>query len=118
MERIASMPDHLDSDRRQLQRFPLRASAIVRAADQDPEKVVEICTRDICSGGAFFSTDQPLPAGVSVEITLFLLTSAFREWRGRPYKVKITTGGTVVRSEDEGMAVAFTPQYKMVPVPV
>ncbi len=111
------MADHLDSDRRQLQRYQLRAPAIVKAAVQNQETVAELYTRDICSGGAFFQTDHPLPAGVSVEITLFLLTSAFREWRGRPYKVKVTTDGTVVRSEDEGMAVAFNAQYQMSPVP-
>jgi hypothetical protein len=89
----------------------------VKAAVQNQDTVSELFTRDISSGGAFFQTDSPLPAGVNVEITLFLLTSAFRAWRGHPYKVKITTGGTVVRSEDEGMAVAFSEQYRMVPVP-
>jgi hypothetical protein len=111
------MADHLDSDRRQLQRYQLRASAIVKGEVQNQETVAEFFTRDISSGGAFFHTDHPLPAGVSVEITLFLITSAFREWRGRPYKVKVTTAGTVVRSEEEGMAVAFDPKYRMVPVP-
>jgi hypothetical protein len=111
------MADHLDSDRRQLQRYQLRASAIVKGEVQNQETVAEFFTRDISSGGAFFQTDHPLPAWVSVEITLFLLTSAFREWRGRPYKVKVTTDGTVVRSEPDGMAVAFSEQYQMSPIP-
>jgi hypothetical protein len=111
------MADHLDSDRRQLQRFQLRAPAIVKAADRSQETVAELYTRDICSGGAFFQTDQPLPTGVSVEITLFLLISAFRELKGRPHKVKVVTDGTVVRSESNGMAVAFSEQYQMLPVP-
>jgi hypothetical protein len=111
------MEDHPDGERRQLQRFLLKAPAIVKTAVENQDMVSELFTRDISSGGAFFQTDNPLPAGSSVEITLFLLTSAFRAWRGRPYKVKITTGGTVVRTEDEGMAVAFSEQYRMVPVP-
>ena len=111
------MVDRLDSDRRQLQRFPLRAPAIVRTAVQDSESVVELYTRDICSGGAFLQTDHPLPEGINVEITLFLLISALRHVQGRPGKVKITTVGTVVRSEEAGMAVAFDSEYQMVPVP-
>ncbi len=112
------MTDHLDNDRRRLQRYELRAPATVKAEVQNQETVEELFTQNISSGGAFFQTEHPLPKGVSVEITLFLLTAAFRPWRGRPYKVKISTGGTVVRSEDEGMAVAFDPKYRMVPVPV
>lgn len=111
------MVDHLDCDRRQLQRFPLRAPAIVKAAVQNQETVAELYTRDICSGGAFFPTDQPLPAGVGVKITLYLLISALREWQGRPHRVKVTTDGTVVRSERDGMAVAFSGQYQMSPIP-
>jgi hypothetical protein len=111
------MADHLESDRRQLQRYQLRAPAIIKAAVQNQETVAELYTRDICSGGAYFQTEQPFPAGVPVEITLFLLTSAFRAWRGRPYKLKVMTDGTVVRSERNGMAVVFSEQYQMVPVP-
>jgi hypothetical protein len=111
------MADHLDGDRRRLQRYQLKAPAIVKAAVQNQETVAELYTRDICSGGAFFPTDHPLPAGASVEITLFLMISAVRELRGRPNKVKVTTDGTVVRAEREGMAVAFGVQYQMVPVP-
>ena len=111
------MVDRLDSDRRQLQRFSLRAPAIVRAAVQDRESVVELYTRDICSGGAFLQTADPLPVGIYVDITLFLMISAVRNLQGQPGKVKITTVGTVVRSEEAGMAVAFDSEYQMVPVP-
>jgi hypothetical protein len=111
------MADDLDSDRRQLRRFSMEVLSIIRAAVQNRETIVELYTRDICSGGAFFPTDHPLPAGISVEITLFLLISAFKEWQGGPRKVRIMTAGTVVRSEDSGMAVAFSPWYQMVPVP-
>lgn len=111
------MAGHPEHDRRQLQRFPLRAPAIIKAAALDKETIAELYTRDICSGGAFFQTNHPLPAGISVDITLYLLISAFREWRGRPHKVKVTTAGTVVRSEADGMAVAFADEYQMEPVP-
>jgi hypothetical protein len=111
------MADHLESDRRQLQRFQLKAPAIVKAAVQNQETIAELYTRDICSGGAFFQTDQPLATGVSVEITLFLMIAAFGGCQGYPHKVKVTTDGTVVRAEREGMAVAFREQYQLIPVP-
>jgi hypothetical protein len=112
------MVDQLDSDRRELERFQLRTPAVVKAAIQDCEMVTELYTRDICSRGAYFQTEHPLPVGVPVQITLFLLTSAIREWRGRPYRVKVTTEGTVVRSEGDGMAVAFRKRYRLSPIPV
>jgi hypothetical protein len=110
------MADHLDSDRRQLQRFQLRAPAIVKSAVKDQETVAELYTRDICSGGAFFQTDHPLPTGIVVQVTLFLLISAFKEWRRLPHKVKVTTDGTVIRCERSGMAVAFGERYQMSPI--
>jgi hypothetical protein len=112
------MEDHLDNDRRQLPRYQLRTPAIVKAAVQDQGTVAELYTRDVSSSGAFFPTDHPLPAGASVEITLYLMISAFGEWRRWPHKVNVTTNGTVVRAEREGMAVAFDRQYQLVPVPV
>ena len=101
------MADQIDNDRRQLQRYQLRAPAIVKGTIENQGMVAELYTRDICSGGAFFQTNHPLPTGVSVEITLFL----------HPHRVKVTTDGTVVRSEHDGMAVAFGEQYQMSPVP-
>jgi hypothetical protein len=111
------MVDQLDSERRELLRFQLRAPAVVKAAMKEGVVVTELFTRDICSHGAYFQTETPLPVGVNVQITLFLLTSAIREWRGRPYKVRVTTEGTVVRSEGDGMAVAFHKGYRLSPVP-
>ena len=111
------MRNHPDRDRRLLERFLLRAPAIVKATAQNGGLVAELYTRDICSRGAYFQTSHPFPPGVPVEITLFLVVSSFREWKGLPHSVKVKTDGTVVRSEGGGMAVAFGDQYQMVPVP-
>lgn len=101
------MQERLDGDRRQLQRFQLRTPAIIKATLPERETVAELYTRDICSGGAFFPTKHPLPQGINVSITLYL----------HPQRVKVLTDGTVVRSESDGMAVAFGDQYRLVPVP-
>ena len=105
------MVDHLDGDRRQLQRYQMRIPATIVAALDSRQTTVELQTRDICSGGAFFPTDRPLPTGSNVRITLCW------ELHEYPTRVRMTTEGTVVRSEGEGMAVAFSPRYQMAPVP-
>ncbi len=105
------MTDHSDGDRRQLQRYQMKIPALIVATLPDRETTVELFTRDVCSGGAFFPTDSPLPAGANVRITL--------SWDAHEYsaKVNMTTDGRVIRSEGAGMAVAFSPRYQMSPVP-
>ena len=110
------MTGNPENDRRKLQRFQLKAPAIVKAMVHEQATVAELYTRDICSGGAFFPTENPLPAGVPVEITLFLPVPSASEWRGRPHRLKVFAGGTIVRCERDGMAVAFGERCRMVPV--
>ncbi len=50
-------------ERRHLQRFSVTAFAVVKTVSSGAEKVFELRTQDISSGGAFFPMDVPLPAG-------------------------------------------------------
>lgn len=100
------------SERRRLQRFALKALATVQAGSPGSEKVFELSTQDISSGGAFFPMEVPLPTGEKVKITLYLSISAIQDV---PSKTKITTHGKVVRSSDQGIAVAFDRYYTMSP---
>ncbi len=101
------MTDQFDGDRRQLQRYQMKIPALIEATLPDRATTVELFTRDVCSGGAYFPTESPLPAGASVKITL--------SWDAHEYsaKVKVTADGRVVRTEGAGMAVAFSPRYQM-----
>ena len=106
------MEGEIGSEKRQLQRFSLKAFAVVQTVSPGAEKVFELSTQDISSGGAFFPMEVPLPTGEKVKITLYLSISTIRDF---PNKAKITTEGQVVRSTKQGMAVAFDRHYTMSP---
>ena len=76
---------------------------------KEREKVLELYTRDISSDGAFFYTNEPLPVDTDLSMTLFLPA-------GPTPKGKISVDGKVIRTEQEGMAVRFNPDYTLVAV--
>ena len=106
------MEGEIGSERRHLERFSVKAFAVVQTVSPGAEKVFELNTQDISSGGAFFPMEVPLPTGERVKITLYLSISPIRDF---PSKAKITTEGQVVRSTQQGMAVAFDGRYTMSP---
>jgi hypothetical protein len=106
----------IGSERRHLERFSVRASAVVKTVSPGVEKVFELSPTDISSGGAFFPMEVPLPTGEKVKITLFISISALERFSDFPNKAKIVTEGQVIRSTDQGMAVEFAPHYSMSPV--
>jgi len=102
-------------ERRHLQRFSVTAFAVVKTVSSGAEKVFELRTQDISSGGAFFPMDVPLPAGEKVKVTLFLSIAAIEQLPDMPRAAKITTEGEVIRSTEQGVAVKFAEQYTMSP---
>ena len=109
------MEGETGSERRHLQRFSVKAYATVQTTSPGTEKVFELSTQDISSGGAFFPMEVPLPTGQKVKITLYLSIAAFERIADFPSTAKIVTDGEVVRSGKEGMAVAFGKHYTMSP---
>jgi len=76
---------------------------------REREKILELYTRDVSSDGAFFYTNDPLPVDTDLSMTLFLPA-------GPTPKGKISVDGKVIRTEQEGMAVRFNPNYTLVAV--
>ena len=101
------MEGESSSERRHLQRFSVKAFAVVQSMAPRVEKVFELNTQNISSGGAFFPVEVPLPIGEKVKITLYLSISALNTLTNFPNKAKIETEGEVVRSTSHGLAVAF-----------
>jgi PilZ domain len=110
-KRGAHMEGKIGSERRSLERFSLKAFAVVQTMSPGTEKVFELSTQDISSGGAFFPMEIPLPTGEKVKITLYVSISALERISEFWGKAKITTKGRVVRSTPRGMAVAFDRHY-------
>ena len=98
-----------------MQRFSLKAFAVIQTVSPGGEEVFTMSTQDISSGGAFFPAELPLPTGEKVKITFYLSISILERINVSPGVAKITTQGQVVRSTSQGTAVAFDRHYTISP---
>jgi hypothetical protein len=104
-------------EKRKLERFDLALPATIRAGgphSQDKDAITRLLTKNICEGGAYFSTSQPLPEGTDVRVDLILPLSGFKLKRIKEDKAQISVDGTVLRSEAKGMAIGFAKGYAMI----
>jgi hypothetical protein len=101
-------------EKRRLERFQLEIPAAIEFLTSDREKrVLNLLTSNICSGGAYFHTTQPLPEGTKVKIDLVLPLDRLKKPNDRHKQVYIKVAGTVLRSESEGMAIGFDEDYEI-----
>lgn len=101
-------------EKRKMERFDLELPALLSMNDDSGNtRAVEFMISNICSGGAFFRTDGPLPVGICVKMDLILPLERFNAIEGK--KSRVNVSGTVVRSEKHGMAVCFDKQYCIMP---
>ena len=99
-------------ERRRDERFELIRPARMEVIDLKGEgahEMISVLTRDISSGGAFFSTLQPLSRGTRVKIALVLDLEKLERKSGE--YAYVTVEGTVLRAESSGMAVRFDEDY-------
>lgn len=110
--------DHMKtakSEHRRLERFGLGLPSQVHVSEEkEGEGVMALETRNVCSGGAFFKTEELLAEGTEVAIDLVLPLDELKKMDGRRTLIKVS--GIVVRTEDEGMAVQFNRRFKLVPM--
>ncbi len=105
--------------------LPVRVALISGA---DIESFGELITANISSGGAFISTDQPLPVASRIameflisfvdlkKLRFILSLDSLRRCAGKPAWVKAT--GVVIRHDDGGMAVIFDDDYQLSPMQI
>ena len=104
------------TEKRLLERYSLSMTARIQAAaDPTVDAVLELETRDVCSGGAFFSTEHGFPPGTPVRVEMILPTERFTTLASTIEKVLIQVEGTVLRSGSRGMAVRFDDNYRFCP---
>jgi hypothetical protein len=96
-------------DRRELERFDLKLPARINVLAPS-EKTLDLITQNVCAGGAFFPTRNPLSEGQEVLLELVL-----RRESGQGSLSMVTVGGKVLRSQPDGMAIGFNKQYKIAP---
>jgi hypothetical protein len=104
----------LAEDHRRAERFPLEVPArIQRVPGREAEDAIELVTRDICSGGAFFHTDKPLPIGTELKIEMVLPLEKIKKVDGKQAHIRVS--GAVIRTSEAGMAVCFEDDYEITP---
>jgi hypothetical protein len=104
---------HMDTnqERRRLERFTIELPAKIEAAGAE-QRLLNLFTKDISSGGAYFRTQKPLPVGTEVRVDLVLPLDKLKKFLSDREKVTVNVTGTVLRAEPRGMAVGFSEDYK------
>lgn len=99
-------------DNRQMQRFSISAPAQVELRGGSSSKThMNLFSRDVCAGGAFFLTSNPLDVGTLVDIRMLLVPRHIRSQIGK--KAQVTISGVVLRIDKNGMAIRFDHHYQM-----
>jgi hypothetical protein len=102
-------------EKRKVERFDLQLEAFVSLPGSvSQNRTDSLITRDISMCGAFLMTDKPLPVGSKICVDM-ILTLAGREKKGAQ-KAWIKASGKVLRSDNEGMAVSFDDQSRILPI--
>ena len=99
-------------DRRQYERLTLTLPGTVEMLGSDSREQINVQTRDISAGGAYFQTWQPFPEGLDVKLRLHVTSEKLKLLTGAQVLVKVD--GTVLRSDPTGMAVSFNGDYELV----
>ena len=103
-------------EKRRLERFDLEVPAEIEWVTSDHKRdTLNLSTSNICSNGAFFHTDTPLPEGTDVRMDLILLFKKLKKPKNRWLRARIKITGKVLRSESKGMAIGFNKNYQITP---
>ena len=104
-------------EKRKLERFNLEVLATVSITVADGvEEKLDLKTKDVCSGGAYFRTGQSFPIGTEMQINLVLPLEKFKTLPDHCEKVVVNLSGKVLRIEPDGIGVSFDETYDIRPV--
>ena len=95
-------------------RFDLEIAATIELLTPGQEReLLNLLTSNICSGGAYFHTTQPLPEGSRVKVDLDLPLDRLERLKEGYRQDYIKVTGEVLRAESEGMAICFDEDYQI-----
>jgi hypothetical protein len=104
-------------EQRKSVRYDLELPARISVETRDPEDSVSGHTRDVSNGGAFVIVKHPIPAGAPLSLELELGIDKLMQLIGQhDKKVMVSVDGHVVRSDGDGVAVAFGRKYNFLAV--
>jgi len=99
-------------EHRKLERFPLHydASLLVSKDTQDLA-VLQLQTENICAGGAYLKSGNPLPIGTNVDIEFLMPLGELMNMPNKETYVKVA--GTIIRSSEDGIAIVFEEGFQI-----
>ena len=97
-----------------MERFSLELPTYLSIVNKGKKrKSLEFITSNICSGGAFFKTEKPLPIGTNAKLTIILPLNKFENVTSKQSRIYVS--GSVIRTNQQGMAICFDKRYKIAP---
>ena len=106
-----------DLGKRQMERFNLSIPTVITLEDHelsDRKNQRELKTKNVCAGGAFFVTNDPLKIDTKVNVNLHLAFYTGNVAHERHSNIHVS--GSVVRIEPGGMAIQFDEKYQIYPL--
>ena len=101
-------------EKRKMERFSLKLPAKLTWTGKDNKlESLEQITRNICAGGAFFETQKPLLVGTDVKLNIIFPLERFKNLKLKRSHIRIS--GSVIRTDQLGMAVCFDKKFHIVP---
>jgi transposase len=99
--------------KRRYKRVDARVQARIElTAARQKTRILNLLTENICAGGAYFHTAQPLPENTKVKLDIVLPLDRINESGGTD-QVLVKVQGTVCRSNETGMAIIFREGYRV-----
>ena len=116
---IESDDSYLESNfyisRRKMERFDLELTTYLSMVDKrEKKKSFEFMTSNICAGGAFFKTNEPLSVGANVKLAIILPLGKFKNVKHQASHIDIS--GSVIRTDYQGMAICFDKHCRISPL--
>jgi hypothetical protein len=92
---------------------PVKIETLARTAKK---RTISLKTENVCAGGAYFHTDIVMTEGTKVRLEL-LLSYDTRKTLRNSKSARIRILGTVVRCQQDGVAIRFSEDYVITPIP-
>ncbi|MCP4022216.1 MAG: hypothetical protein GY729_10270 [Desulfobacteraceae bacterium] len=99
-----------NEEKRLYERYEIDFPAQLTVDKEEGTQVLkDLHTDNISTGGAFINTDQPLPVGTNVNVTLVLPLDELKKIKA--YKVNVNISGQVIRQQKNGVVIGFDKTY-------
>ena len=104
-------------ENRKIERYSLHVPIVINALDSKQERLDDITTRDISSGGVFIESGTlNLDPGSKVHVEMVLTVEKLKELFKVSNKVILEVDGLITRATSHGIAVKFTNDYSISPL--